>query len=184
TAYQQIGCRFACGVRAVGRQRGFFGKGPGGAEAPVDLICTYLHHASDFHFPRGVEQHLGAEDVGADERPGIVDAPIDVTFRSEVTDAVDVRGGGGDRGAVGDATVNEAVARVPFQVAQVRQVAGVGQAVEVDHADLRVGFQQIADEVAADEAATPRHHHRKHGIPPTKLPGTVNRSEEPAPVPG
>src|SRR5262249_41176113 len=79
-----------------------------------------------------------------------------------IDDAVDVLGGGPDSIAVGNAPVDKAVARVPVQVAQVRQVAGVGQAVEVDDGDLRVLLQQIADEVAPDKTATARHQYRKH----------------------
>ena len=55
--------------------------------------------------------------------------------------------------AVGDVAVDEAVARVVAQVGQVGEVAGVGQRVEVDDGRFGVAFQDIADEVAADEAA-------------------------------
>src|SRR5262249_55420348 len=121
-----------------------------------------LKIASDLCLSGGVEKHLRAKDVGADERAGIVDAAINVTFCGEVDDGVYVFGGVTNGIAVGDAAVNEAVARVSFQVTQVGQVARIGQAVEVDNDDVWPRLEQIANEIAADEAATARHHYRHH----------------------
>src|SRR5262249_14108778 len=149
-------------VGAVRCQRRLLGERPCRAEAAVDLISADVQKASDLDLPGGVEQHLSAKNVGADERSGIVDAAIDVRFGGEVDDAVGIFGGSPDHVAVGNAAVDEAVARVPLQVAQVGQVARVGQAIKVDHGDIRGRFQQVADEIAADETATARYQNRNH----------------------
>ena len=72
-----------------GCKRRLFGEQPGRAEAAVHLVGRNLHEALDLEFAGGVEQHLRAEDVGADERPGVLDAAIDVALGREVDDRVD-----------------------------------------------------------------------------------------------
>ena len=55
--------------------------------------------------------------------------------------------------AVGDVALDEAIARMLGDIGEVGEIAGVGEAVEVDDGDLRFRFEQVVDEVAADEAA-------------------------------
>ncbi len=75
-------------------------------------------------------------------------------------DPLDAREEAGDEVAVADVAVDELVAGVGLDVAQVLEVPGVGQLVEVDDADVRVAPEDVADEVAADEAGAPRDEER------------------------
>ncbi|BCJ49704.1 hypothetical protein Asp14428_11790 [Actinoplanes sp. NBRC 14428] len=43
-----------------------------------------MHEPADPRLARGVEQHLGAEDVGGDERYGSGDRPVHMGFRREM----------------------------------------------------------------------------------------------------
>ena len=69
----------------------------------------------------------------------------------EVYDGIRLRHQLRDDSAITDIAAHEAVARVAFHIAQVVQVAGVGELVQVDHVVV-VLRQHVADEVAADEA--------------------------------
>src|SRR5919201_308183 len=53
---------------------------------------------------------------------------------------------------VADVALHEGVAGLAVQVGQAGQVAGVGQLVEVGDLRVRVGGEQVADVVGADEA--------------------------------
>src|SRR5690606_1479883 len=89
---------------------------PGGAERPEDLISRDMVEA-EVALPvppgtRGLEQGVGAIDIGVDELGRSVDRAVDMTFCSEVhhsigrvfsEDAV-------DRGAVADIGFDEGVA--------------------------------------------------------------------------
>ncbi len=114
-------------------------------------------------FAGGVEEDLGADDVGADERAAVVDAAVYVALGREVDDRVGAAGGGADGLRVGHVALDETVAGVAGEVGEVGEVAGVGEAVEVQDGDGGVGLEQVADEVAADEAAAAGHEHKGHG---------------------
>src|SRR5262245_41386995 len=70
-----------------------------------------------------------------------------------------------DQLAVGDVAANEAITRMLGDVLEVPKVAGVGEQVEVDDPDVRFPVEQVADEVAADEAAAARDQYSVHGHP-------------------
>src|SRR5262249_39359064 len=134
-----------------------------GTEATVDLVGTDLHVALNGKLAGRIEQDLCTEHVGADKRSGVVDAAIDVTFRGEVQNGANARANDSAHGlAVGSITLDETTTRVAQQVCQVRQVAGVAEAVEVDKGYVAFRVEQVADEVAADEAAAAGHQNRFH----------------------
>src|SRR5579883_171639 len=111
----------------------------------------------------GIEEHLRSQNVGADEGTGVENAAIDMALGREMDDAVNALDGGPHGLAVGNVAMHEAIARIVSRIRQVRQVAGVGQSVEIDDVDIGLVFENIVDEVAADEAATSCHKHRNHG---------------------
>ena len=104
--------------------------------------------------PAGVQEHLGAHDVGLQEDRGVLDAPVYVAFRGEVDDQVGMLCLEQviDRLPVGDGLLDEAEVGVGHDGGQSLQVAGVGEAVQTDDAVVRVGAEHIVDKVAADEA--------------------------------
>ena len=103
---------------------------------------------------RGLEQRVCAEDVGAQERLGVVDRAVDVGLGGEVHDRVDATGAVDRRahgGRVADAALHEAVARVLGDRQQVLEVAGVGELVVADDLPVGVLGEHAPDEGGADE---------------------------------
>jgi hypothetical protein len=105
-----------------------------------------------------LEEIEGTHDVREDELGGPLDGAVHVALRREVTHGVDA--------VVGEDLVHalEAADVLPqeyvaagescFEIAQVFGVAGVGQLVDVDDTAREAClFEQVADEVAADETA-------------------------------
>ena len=72
---------------------------------------------------------------------GEVDDAVDVLFLEELQDAVEIA----------DVEADETVVRAVLDVLQVREVAGVGQFVEVDDPVLRVFVHEEPHDVRADE---------------------------------
>src|SRR5207249_287105 len=107
--------------------------------------------------------------VGAEERPAVLNAAIDVTLGREVDDVGDaVPHRGPDGLPVGDVAADELVPRVALDVLEVGEVAGVGQGVEVDDRHAGVGGEEVADEVRPDEPAPAGHEQRRHTHPTGK----------------
>ena len=119
----------------------------------VHLVGADVHDATDLEAAGGVHHHVGAEAVGVDEVVGADDRPVDVALGGEVHDRVvpahrvlEVLG-------VADVALHELVARVVVDVAQRREVAGVGERV-VDGDRVVGGGQHVAHVVRADEPGT------------------------------
>ena len=93
--HEQVGGRLAGGVGAARRQRRRLGEQAGRPEAAVDLVGGDLDEALDGELAGGVEQDLRAQHVGADERPGVEDAAIDVALGREVDDVAHAEAEGG-----------------------------------------------------------------------------------------
>ena len=158
-ADQEIGPGLAGGVGAVGRQRRGLGeRRVVGPERAIDLVGGDLDVARHLRLPRGVEQALRPQDVGAEERRGIVDRSIHVALGREIDDRVELAAGDQLQHlrAVGDVAVHEPIPGMLREVRQVVRVAGVRQRVEVGDRGLRVGLQLQANEVGADEPAAAR----------------------------
>ena len=113
--------------------------------------------------PRGFKQRERADDVGFDERLGVIDRPIDMRFGREVHDRVGtrIREGAGHGAGVRDVGAHERRARVFERLLQVEQAARVRQLVDND--DAMGGFgERVVDEIGSDEAGSPGDKERRH----------------------
>ena len=99
---------------------------------------------------RHVEQDVGAQDIGLDERRGAVDRAVDVALGGEMQHGVglDLVEDLVDRGAVADVDLEMGVPVAGARLGQRLQIAGVGELVDVG--DMPVG---VADDVADDRRA-------------------------------
>src|SRR5262249_41677185 len=135
--------------------RRFLGEQAGRAEAAVDLVGGDLDEAFHVEHAGGLQQVQSAQHIGLHKRAGVLDAAVDVAFGREMEDGVYPGADGvADGNWIGDVAVNKLVARVSVQVLQIIRIARVGEAVEIDDVKARVLFQQVADEVAADETTS------------------------------
>ena len=117
-------------------------------------------------FAGDVQQHLRAQDVGSNEGAGIVDTAVDVALGGKIDDSGDSAANRDpDRLSVADVPFDEAVTRIALDLFEVCQVTRVSEQIEIDNARVGIGLQQIANEIAADEAATAGHQHGKHSGP-------------------
>ncbi len=109
----------------------------------------------------GFQQGEGADQIGLHEgrRPG--DGAVHMALGGEVGDGVDgvLAQQPIHQRPVADVALHEAMPGRIGQLAQVVERAGVSQRVEGDDAEVGVGRQQVADEVAADEAGAAGHQH-------------------------
>ena len=102
----------------------------------------------------GLQQVIGAEDVGVDEVAGAIDGAIHMAFRGEVHYGIrEVLGKeSGERGGIAEVVLDKRVMRI-FQIAvERREVSRVGEFVEVDH--LVSGFiKDLPHKVGTNEAS-------------------------------
>ena len=162
-----VAAGLARGVRAARVQRVVLFRPCGRRHLAVDLVGGDVQHALDASagFGDGRQQAVGAVDVGLDERRRLQQRAVDVALGGEVDDGVDLVDQLPDELGVADVALHEAVAlaqRPAFDVEQVVGVAGVGQLVEVDDLVVVVLRQEVADEVAADEARAARDEYLSH----------------------
>ena len=110
--------------------------------------------------PDCLEQHVHADDPGAQEVVRGGDGAIDVSLGGEVDDRVRLGEEGRDHGRVADVALNEAQPRpecgVVLEVSQVFAQPGVGQLVEDDDG-VAAPRQAARDEGRADEAGAAGH---------------------------
>ena len=66
---------------------------------------------------------------------------------------------------VGDVTSDETVARITGETGQIGEVAGIGQAVEIDDVYFGMRFEQVLNEVTADEPTAAGYHDGRHSWP-------------------
>ena len=165
-ADEKIGAGLAGGIGAVRRQwRRLAERGVIGPERAVDLIGGDLNVAGDLRLPGGIEEALGAEHVGPQERRRVVDRPIHVALGREVDDRIEppLRDKLEDRCPVRDVSLHETVSWVACQVSQIVRVAGVRQGVQVRDRNVRVSLELETHEVGPDEPAASRHQDPFHG---------------------
>ena len=97
---EQVAPRLRGRVGGGGVERRLLGRGAL-LEVAVDLVGRDLEVA-DAGVAGGLEQHVGAVDVGGDELAGRLDRAVDVRLGGEVDDRVAALDGGPDGVAVGD----------------------------------------------------------------------------------
>ena len=98
------------------------------------------------------EQDVRPKDVGTQKLLGVENRAVDVRLGRKIDDRVDAGAkGGADRTRVADIAVDEAIAPVALDVAQVSGVPRIGHGVEID--DLEIGplAQGKTDEIRPDE---------------------------------
>ena len=118
---------------------------------------------------------MRAEDVGADEVLRAADGAVDVRLGGEVDDGVGAAQRLADDGGVADVAVHEGVAGVVLDVAQVLEVAGVGELVEVHDLDVVVPGEHVAHEVGADEPGAAGDH-ESHAVSSSDLLAATSRA--------
>ena len=111
-----------------------------------------MQQALDAEVARRGEHVMRAAHIRLDEVRCIVDRAVDVRFGGEVHDRIAAVHRCGDFIAIDDAAADEGVARVVGDVANVVEISGVRQRVEVDDGNVGVLGEDVADEVAADES--------------------------------
>ena len=116
--------------------------------------------------PCGIEQRVGADDIGLDEGRRTVDRTVDMALGGEMHDRVDgvLAQQRGDQHTITDIALDEVVARAVADRSKRGEVGGVGQLVEIDHA--MVGCRdQVAADGRADEACSPSHQDIHAAVP-------------------
>ena len=107
----------------------------------------------------GVEQNAGADDIGAQEKFGVFNRAVDVTFRREIYNGV----GRHDFKqlvnfvAAGNIAVNELEMRIGLGVLERFEVAGVGELVVANNVVVGVIGKLVVNEIGADKARAARH---------------------------
>ena len=130
-------------------------------EVTIDFVGADVEEAGGVHagvllplLPGHVQQDLGAQDVGAYEDIGAVDAAVHVGLGGEVDDLRGMILGkdGLHGGAVGDVGLHEGVAGVACNLFDIVGVAGIRQRVKVDEMDVGILLHLLEDKAGADEA--------------------------------
>ena len=152
-AHQQVGGRLGGavrGARAVGRLLGEAGRVVQ-RQVAVDLVGgdVVVAHAVP---AAGLDEGVGALDVGAQERGRVGDGVVVVGLGGVVDHGVGLGHEAVDERGVADVAHDELDA-VRGQTRDVVGVAGVGQLVEHGDVDARVLARDMVDEIGADEAA-------------------------------
>ncbi len=167
-AHQVVGAGLGSRVGAVGRVGRGLGKGRIAlAEAAVHLVGRDMQEAErglrvgGERAPIGarcLEQLEGTHHVGLHEGRGAVDRAVDVALGCEVHDRARLVGREQalEGARVGDVAAHEDVARIARERGEVREVARIGELVEVHH---RLAFRgdPVEDEIGADEPGTAGH---------------------------
>ena len=152
-AHQQVRARLGGavrGARAVGRLLGEAGRVVQ-RQVAVDLVGgdVVVAHAVP---PAGLDEGVGALDVGPQERGRVGDGVVVVGLGGVVDHGVGLGHEAVDERGVADVAHDELDA-VRGQARDVVGVAGVGQLVEDGDVDAGVLAHDVVDEVGADEAA-------------------------------
>ena len=120
-------------------------------EVAVDLVGRDMVVAH-IVFSCGLEERVGALDVGAQEGLGVRDGVVVVALRRVVDDGVVPGGDAVEELAVADVAHHE-LDSVLGQARDVLRVARVGELVEHGHVHAGMLAHDVVHEVAADEAA-------------------------------
>jgi len=110
---------------------------------------------------RCIEQHARADDIGVDEILRGIDAAIDVRFGGEINDGIELMFGHQGIHLIGirDIRFEEfvTIAMLLRYTCEIRQIAGIGEYIDVGYVSRLVMFQNVANKVAPNEAAAARH---------------------------
>src|SRR5262249_39830440 len=121
------------------------------------------NEARHLEFPRHIKKDLRSQDVGANERARIVNAAIDVALGCEVENGLEPgRHDFADRTSIGDVAAYEPITGIGGNVREVVEVAGRGEAIEIDYGQPGIAYEQMANKIAANKAATAGYQDGKH----------------------
>ena len=112
-------------------------------------------------FERRVEQPDGADDIRVDEYARAIDRAVDMAFRGQMHDRIDLflcHQRPHER-RIADVGLDEAVVRGRRHVTQRVQIAGIGELVDVN--DSQPAGDQQPNDSAADEAGAPSNNYDK-----------------------
>ena len=111
--------------------------------------------------PRCIQQHACADDVGMNKVLWRIDAAIDMRFGGEIDDGVKLMLGHQriHLVGIGDIGFEKFVMIAIFlgHAGEVGNVARISQRIDICYVSRLVMFQNVANKVAADEAAAARH---------------------------
>ena len=141
----------ACGVRAPRPEGVVFGGAPFWYVA-INLIRADQEEDLVFMLARRFAQNRGSTNVSLEKCEGIHQRAVDMSFGGEINDRVGLRRQLVDQLVVADVAANEAITRLPFDIGQVGEVAGVRELVQHRDLDLRARTPEVAHEIRADEA--------------------------------
>ena len=135
-ADEMVGGGFGGSVRGVGAVGRGFGEEADGAEGAIDLVGGDVVEMDVRKCAHDFEEREGAFDVGFYKGVGGSDAAVDVALCSEMDDGVDLLLAADllDEGAVIDVSMDEAVAGIARAVAEVIEIGGIGEEIEIDDA--------------------------------------------------
>ena len=139
-SHQMVGRRL--GGR-IGRARivaGLFGEISFVRQRAIDLVGRDMQEPKVFGAraelapmrKRGLEQDIGADDIGVDEFGGPVDRSVDVTFGRQMHHRVGIeaRKNLGDGRTIADIGAAELIARMALHRSERGEIAGIGQLVD------------------------------------------------------
>ncbi len=101
-----------------------------------------------------LQQGECAHDIGVDKRPGIQNGTVYMGFGSKVSDSINLIAAQQivHQSAVADISLNKDVARSIRQVFEVLLAAGIGEDIQIDDMHLRLGLEEKAHKIRADES--------------------------------
>jgi len=167
---QKVGPGLARRVGAVRPERTLLGEGAPWAEGAVDLVRGDLDEPRHPGRPGRLKEHLGPQNVRADEDLRSGDAAVHVGLGREVHDGIHAGGQPAHQSPVGDVAPDELVPLVTGDFGETIGVARVGQLVEVHHPVRRMAPQEVAHEVRADEPGATGHQDGSTRGPPPLSP--------------
>jgi hypothetical protein len=115
-----------------------------------------MNEAGDATRAGEIDEHLRSENVRPQERPGVLDAAIDVAFRGEVHHLFEIRSGQRRRqsGRIRDVGAHEAVAAVVEHPFEILEIPGIRQCIDIDDRDVGTRREESAHVIGADESGT------------------------------
>lgn len=154
-------------------RRGGLGEPAGGTEGAVDLIGGDMQEAENLLagapepgpiLTGASEQVEGAHHVGLDEGGRTLDRAVHMALGREVDHGVHpvVAEQASHQVAVTDIAGDEDMPGVTPQRGQGVRIAGVGELVQIDDLDIRLGNEGM-DEIGADKAGAAGHQDALHG---------------------
>mmetsp|Transcript_25928 Transcript_25928/g.56302 ORF Transcript_25928/g.56302 Transcript_25928/m.56302 type:complete len:398 (+) Transcript_25928:1556-2749(+) len=123
----------------------------------VDLVCANVKEASDSVLVGYLQQHGSSHHICFCEGHGSHKGSIDVRLGREVHDRIDLilLDDGPDGGLGCDVAIDEGEVGGTLESLQVRCVGALGEVVEADEEDFRIGLHHVGQNIGTYEACTP-----------------------------